>query len=378
MRICHIVESMDKGAVENWLARTYVHSRASFPEQDWTFYCTLPKVGRNTDHLRSLGAKVIHSPVPFGQKRAFLAAMRSFLAANDFEVMHAHHDFLSGFYLWASYGLPIKQRWVQVHNTDEALPTPNRWKHRLLLEPLRQTCLRMANGIVGISNHVLDQFLRHRPRRPNRDLVRYYGVDTTHIELAEYNPGKFRKELQIPTNACILLFLGRMSPLKNPIFVVDVLKATIPNQPNTFAVFAGEGTLTEAVIQRAKEIGVFDRIRMLGWRDDTAYLMKNSDCFVFPRPEIPVEGLGLVVVESQACGLPMLTTPGVSDDAIIDPRMVQRIPLTSSPAEWAQAIGRLLSAKRHCTNNLIACSRFDMDVTTSELISLYRTTECTL
>ena len=371
MRICHVVESMDKGAVENWLIRTFVHSRSSFPDYDWTFYCALPDAGRHADLVRSFGGNVVASPVPFGRKREFLACLRAFLKTNRFDVLHCHHDFLCGFYLWAAAGLPIGKRLVHVHNTDEALPTPSRWKHRLLLEPLRQTCLRMADGIVGISNHVLDQFLRHRPRRPKRDVVCYYGVDVSDANSAEFNPAKFRLEMGVPADAKILLFVGRMVPLKNPTFVVDVLKATLSQEPNAYAVFAGEGNLMPDVLERADNLEVRDRIRLLGWRDDTAYLMKNSDVFVFPRLETPVEGLGLVVVESQACGLPMITTPGVCDDAIINPQMVTRIALTADLDRWASSVTDSLRMSHSYNADTVAQSRFGMDSTTAHLLSLY-------
>ncbi len=363
---------MDKGAVENWLARTFIHARQSHPGVDWTFYCTLPTAGRHADWLRSQGATVVTSPVPFGQTRAFLRAMRAYLKSSQFDVLHCHHDFLSGFYLWSACGLPIRQRWVHVHNTDEALPTPSRWKHRLLLEPLRQSCLRMADGIIGISNHVLDQFLRGRPRRQGRDLVRYYGVDTAPIHQAELAPLKFRQELGLPVDAVVLLFIGRMSPLKNPVFVVDVLKATLALLPKAYAIFVGEGDLTATVSSRAQELQITDRIRLLGWRDDVPYLMKNCNCFVFPRPETPIEGLGLVVVESQACGLPTITTRGISEDAILDSQLVKRIPFASTPIQWAETLAAQLANRPGCVVN-IERSRFGMDVSTQQLMALYET-----
>lgn len=362
---------MDKGAVETWLARTFYYAQTTHPEIDWTFYCTLTEPGRLAKELAHHGATVVASPVPFGQTRLFLSALRSYVRTQQFDILHCHHDFLSGLYLWAALGLPVKQRWVHVHNTDESLPTPSRWKHRLLLEPLRQTCLRMADGIVGISEHVLNQFLRDRRRRPGRDVVRYYGVDVEPIRKAPHDPVSFRHALGLSENAKLLLFVGRMSPLKNPVFVVDVLAATLKYQPNAHALFVGEGVLTSDVLKRGEQLGVSNRIRTLGWRDDTAWIMKNSDVFVFPRPETPVEGLGLVVVESQACSLPMLTTSGICDDAIVDSRMVVRLPLDRGAELWAMHAVELLNVERSCDADTIAHSRFGMDNATRQLLALY-------
>ncbi len=371
MRVCHIVESIDHGAIENWLTRTLSYAKQQRQDIDWTFYCTWPVTGRRHKALIQQGGQVIQSPVDFGQTKQFLSSMRAFLKANQFDILHCHHDFMSGFYLWAAMGLPIKKRFVHVHNTDEALPTPSRWKHALLLEPLRRSCLHLADGIVGIADHVLDQFLRYRSRRPGKDSVCYYGVDLHDIQAAQFDPARFRNELGLPAQAKILLFIGRVVPLKNPVFVVDVLKAVLNRQSDFYAVFAGEGVLSEQVRQRAEELGIQKQIRMLGWRNDSAYVMKNSDVFVFPRPEQPKEGLGLVVVEAQACGLPTITTPGICDDAIVSQPMVERIPLAAGPDAFADTVLKLTSARPGCDAKVIDNSRFGMKQATQQLLRLY-------
>ena len=45
-KIIHIVENLDRGAVENWLVRMFKHGLASGNSLDWTFYCILGKPGK--------------------------------------------------------------------------------------------------------------------------------------------------------------------------------------------------------------------------------------------------------------------------------------------------------------------------------------------
>jgi len=52
MRVLHVVESLDRGAVENWLMRMLEHARAHRTKQNWTFYCTLGRVGKRKPALR--------------------------------------------------------------------------------------------------------------------------------------------------------------------------------------------------------------------------------------------------------------------------------------------------------------------------------------
>ncbi len=375
MRLLHVVENLDRGAVENWLVRSFVRISQDWPMTEWTFYCILGKEGCLDRIVREHGGHIIYSPVELSDTYKFLVAFRATLNSGSFDVLHCHHDFLSGLYLLAATGIPFKKKFVHVHNTDEDLPTPSRLKRRLLLEPLRQICLRMGNGIIGISHHTLSQFLRGYAPRKNRDQVLYYGVNLLPIRSAIINREQFTSELDIPSDAKIILFAGRIAPLKNPCYVVKVLHDLLPMQPDVYALFAGTGELTSEIQHVAEHYHIDDRIRMLGWRDDIAYLMKNSDLFISPRLEHPKEGLGLVVVESQACGLPMLTSQGVTREAIVDPDLVTILPLNAGSKIWAKKACEILTQQHPSHDKCLAIiekshSQFDHNV--KNLMEIYK------
>ena len=62
--------------------------------------------------------------------------------------------------------------------------------------------------------------------------------------------------------------------------------------------------------------------------------MKSANVFVFPRLEYPREGLGLVVVEAQAAGLPLVISNAIVKDAIVIPELAHYVKLDNNPAEW--------------------------------------------
>src|ERR1019366_4930476 len=260
MKVLHIVENLERGAVENWLVRMLGHARKREIEVDWTFYCILEQPGAMDEKVRALGARVIHSPAPIVRKAKFVRALRMELLHGEYDVLHCHHDIVSAVYLLAASGMRIRRRIVHVHNADEAVLTPSRFKQRLYREPMRRVCLAMADLIVGISDHTLSTFLAGRSRREGRDLVLYYGVDPTPFETAKGDRLKFRQQLG----------------------------------------------LAEAVRQRAAELGLGAAFRHLGWRDDVPEIMCCCDWFILPRPEHRMEGLGLAVVEAQLAGLSLL------------------------------------------------------------------------
>src|SRR5262249_12707219 len=110
-------------------------------------------------------------------------------------MLHCHHDLISAVYLVAALGLPISNTIVHVDNADEAVLTPNFLKQRIMRPVLRWTCLRMADYIVGNSNHSLDTFIAGRQRRTGVDIVHYLGVDSTRFEIATGDRLKLRRDL---------------------------------------------------------------------------------------------------------------------------------------------------------------------------------------
>jgi glycosyltransferase involved in cell wall biosynthesis len=318
---------------------------------DWTFYTVLQRPGRFDDAARGMGARVINSPVALDAKISFVRELRRQLQRGKYDVLHCHHDVVSALYLAAAVGLPISRRIVHVHNADLHVPTGNPRKSTALREPMRRLCLLLADRIVGISNYTLDHFLSNGKRKSRRDVVLYYGIDTAPYHAAPACRKALLASLDLPGNARILLFAGRMVEYKNPLFLVDLLDAIAEEEPDAYAVFAGAGPLEEKVHDRAQWLGVEDRVRVLGWREDTVSLMQGADLFVFPRAEetttdVGREGLGLVVVEAQAAGLPSLLSRGIPDDAIVDASLCTVMPLSEGSKAWGDRARDVLAAPR--------------------------------
>jgi len=321
----------------------------------------------------ALGARVVHSPVPMVKRAEFIRALRSELRRDAYDVLHCHHDILSAVYLLAASGIPIRQRIVHVHNADEALPTSNPLKRRLYREPMRQICLLMADRIVGISHHTLDAFLAGRARRAKRDSVHYYGVDTTPFENVSADRVGFRRRWDLPEDALILLFGGRLVPEKNPVFAVDVLRELRDMDPHAFAVFVGAGSQEHDVLKRARELGVESSVRLLGWRKDLAEIMSCSDWFILPHPEHAVEGFGLAVVEAQLAGLRMLLSRGIPDDPLLPTANFRRLALSDGPNLWAKAALEVVHSPAPSRAAAVAAlkeSPMDMDRALAELLML--------
>jgi glycosyltransferase involved in cell wall biosynthesis len=373
-KVLHVVGVMDRWSVETWLLQLMTHAARRGQPLDWTFYCAFGQPGARDCEARTLGARVVRSPVPIGDKLAFVKALRAEVAGGDYDVLHAHHDLISGVYLLAAAGLRVPKRIVHVHNLDEAVLTPSPLKQAMLRPALRRICLTMADQIVANSDQSLDTFLAGRRRDPRRHRVQPIAVDPARFVAAAPGRAGFRRSLGLAEDAPILLFASRMTPEKNPVFAVDVLAALRRRMPQAVGVFAGAGSLEAEVQARAAELGQTDAIRTIGWRDDVAEVMSACDWFILPHPHHPAEGFGVAVVEAQLAGLRLLVSLGVSDAPILPGAAWRRLSLGDGAESWAEAAVQLWSQpppSREAAAAALAASPMDLDRALGDMMALH-------
>lgn len=333
---------MHTNAIESWLARMHRHASRTQRYVNWHFHVQLSEPGQLEIDYPEYKSRIIRSPWPLANWYHFFREFERVCRNERFDVVHMHADLMCAPYLVAARFAGVQHLVVHVHNNDESIPTASRFKQRVYREPMRQVCLRLADHIVGISNHTLDTFLAGRARRPERDIVLYYGVDPTPFEHVTANCRDLRRRLGLAEDALILLFGGRLVPEKNPVFVVDVLAKLRDIEPRAVAVFAGAGSMEQRLLERARELRVESSVRLLGWRHDLPEIMSCSDWFILPHPEHPMEGFGLAVVEAQLAGLRLLLSRGIADDPLLPTACFRRLHLADEPMVWAKAAVELL------------------------------------
>jgi glycosyltransferase involved in cell wall biosynthesis len=373
-RVLHVVEALERGAVESWLLRLLAHATGRGEPLDWTFYAALPRPGARDGEARSLGARVVRSPVPIGDKVTFARALRAEVASGRYDVLHFHHDLISGVYLLATAGFPAPARLVHVHNLDESVLTPSAAKQAVLRPFLRRVCLTLSDRIVANSDHALEAFLAGRRRDAVRHRVHSYAIDPAPFVAARGDRVAFRRALDLPKAAPILLFAGRVTPEKNPLFAVDVLAALQRRLPDAALVFAGAGDLEDGVRDRAAALGLAASVRLIGWRADVAEVMSACDWFILPRPHHPAEGFGMAVVEAQLAGMRLLLSRGVSDAPILPGAAWRRLSLDDGAEAWAEAataLWRELAPSRTSALAALRASPMDLDHGLDDLLGLY-------
>ena len=171
---------------------------------------------------------------------------------------------------------------------------------------LERMAARISDSLVGISQSIVDDLVRLRiaPRSKFRtiplglDLEPFLRVDSTSGEA-------FRREVGVAPGDVLVTFVGRLVPIKRADLALKaVAQGRRVGAPLRLAV-VGDGELRPELEQLARQLGLADAVRFVGYRVDMPEIAAATDISVLTSD---VEGLGAVLVEAGAAGRPLVAT----------------------------------------------------------------------
>jgi glycosyltransferase involved in cell wall biosynthesis len=227
---------------------------------------------------------------------------------------------------WISYFASKLSRTAFIFGTDATTLVPMTgpsWKKyvKRLVWPI---LYRLASQVIVPSNGT-------------RDLMRSLGIPEERITLTPYSVDNdwwlarsrevdraaVRASWGVPSETAVLLFCAKLQPWKRP---QDLLQAFAQsNLQNAVLIIAGEGPLRAAMEKQATSLGIADRVRFLGFVNQTQLpaLYTASDLLVLPSS---YEAFGVVVNEAYMCGCPVVASDhvGAARDLIapVNPNLV--------------------------------------------------------
>jgi len=133
----------------------------------------------------------------------------------------------------------------------------------------------------------------------------------------------------------LILFVGRLDPQKNPLFLIDIFNEIVSRQKDWKLFLIGDGMLRTDVEERIREYELYDKVCLLGSRLDVKDFLQAADCFLLPSK---FEGLGIVLIEAQAAGLKCFASKDVVPSDVDVTGLVEFISLNQGPSHWADMI----------------------------------------
>jgi D-inositol-3-phosphate glycosyltransferase len=298
-----------------------------------------------------------------GQLCAFTAGVLRAEAARPpghYDLIHSHY-WLSGQVGWLA-----KERWgVPLVHTAHTLAKVKNAQLAAGDRPEPKARVIGEEQVVAESDRLVAN-----TRVEARDLIDRYDAEPTRVAVVEpgvdldrFRPARgdrdaamlaARRRLGLPTGGYVVAFVGRIQPLKAPDVLIRAVAALREREPAladevTVVICGGpSGTGLDrptALIELAGSLGVADRVRFLPPQtgDDLPALYRAADLVAVPSYN---ESFGLVALEAQACGTPVLAAAvgglvtavrdGVSG-VLIDGH---------DPVDWARTLASLLPERR--------------------------------
>jgi D-inositol-3-phosphate glycosyltransferase len=299
-----------------------------------------------------------------------------------YDAVHSHY-WLSGQVGWLAserWGVPL------VHTAHTLAKVKN-----LALaegdapEPLRrvvgeQQVVEASDRLVANTAEEAGQLVDLYDADPSRVVTVAPGVDLEHFRPGEASGARTR--LGVPPDAVLLLFVGRIQPLKAPDVLLHAAARMLQQDPRlrdrlVVAVVggpSGTGLLEPTALQDlAQSLGLADVVRFetpQGGRDRLRDWYAAADAVAVPSHN---ESFGLVALEAQACGTPVVATDvGGLRTTVRDGVSGLLVPGHGADA-WASALTRAVAERRRLSPGAVDhAAAFSWRRTADGLLRTYR------
>ncbi len=219
----------------------------------------------------------------------------------------------------------------------------------------RWTYRRVATGVIVNSQATARSLVSRIDWRPaGRIRVLPNGIDPARFRSVRPR-AEVREELGVAQDAPVLIVVGELTTRKNAMLLVEILPRLLEAHPGLVVLLVGEGVERGPLEQRAGELGITDRVRLLGFRRDIPDLLGAADLLVHPAR---IEGFGYAVVEAMAAGLPVVATDASSLPEIVDDGRTGRLFPLDDGAALERAIREYLDdPDRRARDGAAGCER---------------------
>jgi len=247
---------------------------------------------------------------------AFYLGLTAHPVLSQVQLLHGHY-WMSGWVgrkLRQRHGLPLIQRFHTLAHVKNAGRVGGQAAEPMLRIAAERRVVADADAVIAPTVCEAELLCRHYQARRDQVHVIPPGVDLD-VFRPDGDRGIARRDLG---GGRLLLFVGRLQPLKGPDVAIRTLAALSSHLPDdgvpTRLVIVGgpsgdgHGKVDPPALRRlAAQLGVADRVALLAPRAhrELAALYRAADVLLMPSRS---ESFGLVALEAQACGTPVVAS----------------------------------------------------------------------
>ena len=200
---------------------------------------------------------------------------------------------------------------------------------------LERVAAHWTDTMIALTPREIEEHLERGIGRAEQYAVVPSGVPTRALREGAASRAEARARLGLPADAYVVAGVGRFVPIKGFDLLVAALGDLVAQVPNAHVVLIGDGVERGALEAQAAALGVTARLHISGAVTDVVGLLPAADVLAAPSRN---EGMGRVLVEAMALGLPVVgTRVGGIGDVILDGECGLLVP-PEDPAALAAAL----------------------------------------
>ncbi|WP_459500034.1 glycosyltransferase family 1 protein [Bacillus sp. C1] len=328
LRVLHVVVNMNRGGAETLIMNLYRNLDRSKVQFDF-LTC---KEGVFDDEIVALGGKVHRIPyITDVGHTGYMKTLNTFFASHQqYRIVHAHMDKMSGFVLRSAQKAGIPIRIAHSHNTSSeggVAAKIYKWYAGKSIVPCSThllACSTAAARWLFADKAGIARILKN-------------GIECDRFAFSSEIRKQVRDGLQIHQNTFVVGHVGRFAHQKNHSFLLDVFARLIKLKPDSILLLVGDGPLRLEIEKKVRDLSLKDNIKFLGMRSDIEKLLQAFDVFVFPSIH---EGLPVTLIEAQGAGLPCIISDVITQEVDMGMNLVEYLSLNDKKV-WIEKIERI-------------------------------------
>lgn len=321
-----VMGKMHAGGKKNLVMEYYRHIDRNKVQFD--FFCDTDSNSVPKEEIETLGGRVYMIP-PYQNIVANMNAMKKIFKENKYPILHGYNSTMNIFAMLAGKqcGIPVR--------INESISMGHKSDKKNLLKNILKPFSRCFATHYMSNGEVCGRWQFGDTLFDTGKVTVFKTVIGT--EKNKYEPElreKCRKEFGLEDNI-VIGHIGRFTAQKNTLFIIDIINEIVKKEPKAKLLLIGHGELEEEMLNRIKSYGIDDHVLFLGKREDIHQFYNAMDCFLLPSL---YEGLPVVGVEAECCGLPMFFSTEIPRESSPCDDLGFFIGLDRSPEEWAERI----------------------------------------
>lgn len=331
-RVLHIVGAMNRGGAETLLMELYRHIDRTKIQFDFLIYNYSEQPGAYDEEILSLGGRIYNAKRRFYRGPiSYCKELKDFFEAHpEYSIVHAHQYKTSGYMLAMAKKCGVK---TTIAHSHIAFPTID-FLRRCADYVGKKMMVRSTDYYFGCSEDALIELTDKGADNKTRFVIKN-AIDSEKFSFSNEKRILWRKNLGASDSTFVLGNVARFTYQKNHEYLVRVFAEILKDKEDSLLVLVGVGSKEQETKELVRELGVENKVLFMGSRGDVNDIVNAFDVFVMPSR---YEGLGIVLIEAQANGLPcVISADVIPDEADVQAGLVTRVSLQQTVSEWAAA-----------------------------------------